>query len=172
MGIFVLLFAPFRFVHIFLGFTFTDIEDFIPVLSLICGLVAVAIMCRRNRLAKAASPVLLALLYILSLWSLLPNVALLFLAREHQAQRGNWPIVLINDPKNAYGLSPLYDGLFHLVAYFEAFSGAWMVIFGALFATVYPRLSMWQRRFTIGLNCFAFLLVVIDPGNLYAWWWD
>lgn len=168
---FGLLFLPFRFLSIFTGFTFTDAEDFAPLLALVVGLVGVVLI-RRSAQGKASFP-LLSLLLLLSLWPLLPNFGLFFMARELQAVDGSWPQVMLDDPKNLYGhVSPLFDSLFHLVNYLEAFSGAWMVVFWALFFAVKSRLSSKQCRFCLGLMFISLFLVLADLGNLYAWWLD
>lgn len=171
MGVVILVFLPFRFVSIFTGFTFTDAEDFAPFLTLLSGLLGVVLI-RRSRQDKASFP-LNCLLILLSLWPILPNFGLFLMARELQAVQGSWPQVMVDDPKNKLGnLSPRFDALFHVVNYLEAFSGAWMVVFVALFFAVNSRLSSTQRRFCIGPMTVSLFLVLIDPGNLYEWWLD
>ena len=168
---FELILLWFRVISIFTGFTFTDIEDFGPLLSLIIGLIAVALVCCKTQ--EKASYGLIALMVLLSLWPLLPNLGLYFLAREVQARFGSWPQVMIDDPKNLYGhVSPHYNALFHLVDYLEAFSGAWMVIFLSLFFGAKSCFSRTQQRLFLGLMLASVFLVLIDPGNLYAWWMD
>ncbi len=171
MGLFALIFLPFRFLSIFTGFTFTDAEDFGPLLTLVVGLIGVVLI-GRSRQDKASLPLILLLL-LLSLWPLLPNFGLFFMARELQSVHGSWPQVMVDDPKNKYGhVSPLFDALFHLVNYLEAFSGAWMVVFLAFFFAVKSRLSSKQRRLCLGLMFISLFLVLADLGNLYAWWLD
>jgi hypothetical protein len=171
MGVFALIFLPFRLVSVFTGFTFTDAEDFGPLITLLIGLIGVALIGRSAQ--KKVSPPLIALLLLLSLWPILPNMGLFFMARELQSVHGSWPQVMVDDPKNWYGhVSPRFDALSHLVAYLEAFSGAWMAIFLALFLAVRSRLSGRQRQVCIVLTIISLLLVLADPGNLYAWWED
>lgn len=157
--------------QVFTGFTFTDAEDFAPLLTLVVGLIGVALI-RRPSQSKASFP-LIALLLVLSLWPLLPNFGLFFMARELQSVDGSWPQVMVDDPKNLYGhVSARFDALFHLVNYLEAFSGAWMVVFLALFFAVKSRLSSRQIRLCLGLMVISLFLVLADLGNLYAWWLD
>lgn len=171
MGIFAFIFLASRVVSIFNGFTFTDAEDFLPLASLIIGLIGVVLICRSAR--EKVSAVLFGALVLLSLWPLLPNFSLFFMARELQAISGNWPQVMVDDPKNWYGhVTPHFDALFHLTNYLEAFSGAWMVIFFALFFAIRTRFSLMQKRAIIGLMGFSLLLMLFDPGNLSAWWID
>jgi hypothetical protein len=171
MGIFALILLPFNLISVFAGFTFTDAEDFTPLLSLLIGLVGVFLIARSPQ--EKASPSLIALLLLLSLWPLLPIFALFFMAHELQSVHGSWPQVMVDDPKNWYGgVSPRFDGLFHLVNYLGAFSGAWMVVFVALFLVAKSRLSRIQRRLCLSLMFISMLLVVVDPGNLHAWWMD
>ena len=161
----------FRFVSIFGGFTFTDAMDFAPLLTLVLGLVGVVWICRSLR-AKLSLPLFAALLF-LSLWPLLPNFGLLFMARELQSVRGSWPQVMVDDPKGLCGhVSARFDSLFHLVNYLDAFSGALMVVFLALFFAVRSRLSSVQRWLCLSSMFICLLVVCVDPGNLYAWWLD
>lgn len=171
MGLFALFLVPFRFISVFTGFTFTDVEDFTPILSLVIGVFGVFLI-RRSPTSKATLP-LISLLLVLSLWPLLPNFGLFFMARELQSVHGSWPQVMVDDPKNLYGhVSPHFDKLFHVVNYLEAFSGAWMAIFIALFFAAKPRLSPSQYRLCSGLMILSLFTVIVDPGNLYAWWMD
>lgn len=171
MDFFIFIILLLRATKVFTGFTFTDAEDFTPLLTLFIGLICVASIGLSAQ--KKASFPLIASMLLLSLGPILPNIGLYFLAREHQAICGNWPQVMIDDPKNALGhVSPQFDSLFHLVNYLEAFSGAWMVIFVALFFVAKPQFSTKQRRLFISLTVFSLFLVVLDPGNLYAWWMD
>ena len=168
---FELILLPLRALLIFTSFTFTDAIDYAPLLSLIVSFVGIVLI-RRSSQSRASFP-LLILLITLSLWPLLPNFGLFFLARELQSVQGSWPQVMVDDPKNWYGhVSPRFDALFHLVNYLEAFSGAWMVVFLALFFSVKPRLSSKQRWLCLGLMFASLFLVLADPGNLYAWWLD
>jgi hypothetical protein len=179
MGVFALILLPFNLLSVFTGFTFTDVEDFMPLLTLIIGLSGVALirLSSQNETSQnKASPPLIALLIMLSLWPILPQLGLFFLAREFQSVYGSWPQVFVDTPWTLSGepqkVSPQYSALFRLVNYLEAFSGAWMVIFLALFLVVMPRLSSNQRRLCLSLMFVALLLVVADPGHLYAWWMD
>ena len=165
------MFLPFRVIQIFAGFDFTDAVDFGPVITLFIGLLGVCCIYYSPK-KKASLPLILPLV-LLSLWPLLPNFGLLFMAREFQSVQGAWPQVMVDDPKNLYGgISPQFDALFHLTNYLEAFSGAWMVIFFTLFFAIQSRLSLMQKRVIITLSCFSALTVLFDPGNLYAWWMD
>lgn len=171
MGIFALIFLPLRFFSIFARFTFTDAEDFLPMASLIIGLIGTIFIYRSVR--EKVSAALMFLMLLLSAWPILPNIGLYFMAREFQAANNSWPQVMVDDPKNQYGhTTPLFDALFHVVNYLEAFSGAWMVVFFALFFAMRTRFSLIQQRVVIGLMVFSLLLVLLDPGNLYAWWMD
>ena len=166
----MLMFLLFRVMQIFTGFTFTDAEDFAPLLTLLIGGICVFLIHRSKR--EKVSAMLFAALLLLSLWAILPNLGLFFMARELQSVSGNWPQVMVDDPKNRYGLSPQFDALFHLTNYLHAFSGAWMIIFFALFFTIQARLSLLQKRAVIALFGASMLIVIFDPGNLYAWWLD
>ena len=80
---------------------------------------------------------------------------------------------MVDDPENWLGhASPLYDKLFHVVAYLEAFSGAWMIIFGAIFFAAKPKFSVIWRRIFVGLTVISTLIFLFDPGDLYVWWLD
>ena len=170
--VFVFFFLlPFRIFQVFGGFDFTDPEDFAPLLTLGIGLICAASIVRFS--PKKASVPLICSLLILTLWPILPNFGLYFMARELQSVRGTWPQVMIDDPKNAYGyISSQYDALYHVVNYLEAFSGAWMIIFVALYFATKSRLSRAQQRLCLGSMAFTLLLFLIDFGNLYAWWLD
>lgn len=122
---------------------------------------------------KKATPALIALMSLLSLWPLLPTLGLFLLARELQSVSGNWPQVMVDDPKNWFGhTTPLYDSLFHIVDYLEAFSGAWMLVFIAIFFAAKPKLTVVWRRIFVGLMMISVLVFLFDPGNLTAWWLD
>jgi hypothetical protein len=171
MGIFALYFLIFRVAAIFTGFTFTDVEDFGPILSLLIGLLGAVLIHRAPH--KRTSLPYISLMLLLSAWPLLPNFGLFFMARELQSVSGTWPQVMIDDPKNWYGhATPEFDALFHLINYLEAFSGAWMIVFVALFFAAKARLSSAQRRLLLGLTFISFVLALCDPGHLYAWWLD
>ena len=171
MDFFALILLPFRVLEVFEGFTFTDVEDFTPLLTLFGGLICAALIGRASD--KKVSKQLVLSMTALSFWPILPNVGLYFMARELQSVHGSWPQVMVDDPKNWFGhVSPRFDSLFHLVNYLEAFSGAWMVVFLALFLAAKSRFSTNQRRLFISLTAFSLLVVFLDPGNLYAWWMD
>lgn len=164
----LLLFRPFL---MFFGFDFTDWQDFLPLVSLIGGIGGACWLTRTPQ--KRATPGLIALMSLLSLWPILPNLGLFFLARELQHISGEWPQVMADDPKNWFGqASPLYDALFHIVDYLDAFSGAWMIIFIAIFFAAKPKFSVGWRRVFIGLTIISVLVFLFDPGNLTEWWLD
>ena len=163
-----LLFRPFS---IFFDFDFTDWQDFLPLASLVIGIGGACWLYHSTR--KRATPGLIALMSLLSLWPLLPNLGLFFLAREVQHLGGTWPQVMVDDPKNWYDdASPLYQHLFHIVAYLEAFSGAWMIVFVAVFFAAKPKFTVGWRRFFTAFTIISVLIFLFDPGNLYAWWLD
>lgn len=171
MDLFLLLWLVGRVFSIFLNFTFTDLEDFMPLFTLIIGII---LAFRLNASPqKPASAALIASMLLLSLWPILPNSSLFFMARELQSVHGAWPQVMADDPKLWLGaVSPHYDALFHLTGYLEAFAGAWMVLFLTLFFALKPRfLPVWRRVF-IGLCGFSLLVFLFDPGALFAWWLD
>lgn len=171
MDVFALIFLPFRVMLVFIGFTFTDVADFGPLLTLFIGLSGVALI-RRSPQKRVSLP-LIALMFLLSLWPILPNLGLFFMARELQAAQGSWPQVMVNDPKNCLGhVSLRFDALFHLVNYLEAFLGAWMVIFLSLFFAAKAHFSLTQRRWYMSLTLLSLFLVLLDPGHLYPWWLD
>jgi hypothetical protein len=156
---------------IFFGFTFTDIEDYTPLLSLIIGIILIILICRRRR--EKASAGLTISMYLLSLWPVLPNISLFFMARQLQSISGAWPQVMVDDPKNWLGhVTPLYDALFHLTNYLQAFSGAWMILFFALYFGAKSRLNPLHRKIILVLMIFMLVISVMDPGNLGAWWLD
>ncbi len=166
--LFLLLLRPFS---VFSGFDFTNWQDFLPLVSLAVGVCGAAMLVRARD--KRATSGLVALMLFLSLWPLLPNLGLLFLAREVQHLAGSWPQVMVDDPKNWYGhASPFYDGLFHVIVYLEAFSGAWMIAFVAIFFAAKPKFTVVWRRVFVGLTLSSLLVFLIDPGNLFAWWLD
>jgi hypothetical protein len=170
MGLFALMCLPFRVIQIFSGFTFTDAEDFAPLFTLLIGGVGAVLLHQSPQ--KQASPSLLSLMLVLSLGPLLPNLGIFWLAREFQAVNGWWPQAMVDDPARQFGLSPSFDALSHLVNYLEAFSGAWMVVFLSLFLALQARFSASQQRLIRGLFLFGLIVVLIDPGNLTAWWLD
>ncbi len=171
MALILLIFLLFRPFSIFFAFDFADWQDFLPLASLVIGIGGACWLYRSPQ--KRATPGLIALMSLLSLWPLLPNLGLLLLALELQKTSGAWPQVMADDPKNWIGhATPLYDALFHLVAYLEAFSGAWMIIFVAIFFAAKPKFTVAQQRAFIGLNVISALIFLFDPGNLYAWWLD
>ena len=164
----LLLYRPFS---MFFDFDFADWQDYLAPLSLIIG-IGGAMLLTRTRNEKA-TPALIALMSLLSLWPILPNLGLLWLALELRKISGAWPQVMVDDPKNWVGhATPLYDGLFHVVAYLEAFSGAWMIVFWTIFFAAKAKFSVAWRRVFIGLTMLWFLIFMGDPGNLYAWWLD
>jgi hypothetical protein len=168
---FVLLFLPYRVMLIFFGFSFRHLEDFGPLLSLTSGLTG-AYFIRRSPQEKPSIP-LVALLLLLSLWPILPNLGIFLMAREFQAVHGSWPQVTVDNPENWLGLvSPQFDTFHRLVDYLEAFSGAWMVAFLTLFFAARPRFSVAERRSIMGLLLLWLIVMVLDPGNLYVWWMD
>lgn len=123
-------------------------------------------------LAKPASRWLKGALCVLSLWPLFPVVPLFFLALEVVARWGQWPQVIVDDPKNLLGLSPRYDFWFHTTAYTEAFAGACLVSFFALLIANRARLSQRFRRTLFGMCAAAMVVSVLDPGQLFTWWMD
>jgi hypothetical protein len=156
---------------IFSGFTFTDFEDYTPLLSLIIGIILTIVICRRRQ--EKASAGLTLSMYLLSLWPVLPNISLYFMARQLRSVSGAWPQVMVDDPKNWYGhVTPLYDQLFHLTNYLLAFSGAWMILFFALYFGAKSRLNPVQRKIILGLMILMLVISVMDPGKLGAWWLD
>ena len=162
------LFRPFL---IFLNFDFTDWQDFLPMVSLIVGIGGACWLFHSPQ--KKATPALIVLMSLMSLWPLLPNLGLFFLARELQSISGHWPQVMSDDPKNWFGhATPLYDSLFRVVDYLDAFSGAWMIIFVAIFFAAKPKFSVSWRRVFIGLTIVSVLVFLFDSGNLYEWWLD
>ena len=171
MGVFALIFLPFRVISIFSDFTFTDAEDFGPILSLLIGLTG-ATLIRRSLQDKASLPLVYSML-LLGLGPILPNLGLFCMAYELESVHGSWPQVMVDDPKNLFGrVSPKFDAIFHLVNYLEAFSGAWMIIFLALFFAVKANFSRQQRKLIVGTMLISLVIVLVDPGNLYAWWMD
>ena len=163
-----LLMRPFS---MFFDFDFTNWQDFLPLVSLIVGIGGACLLARTPQ--KKATPALIILMSLLSLWPLLPDLGLFCLAREIQRLSGHWPQVMVDDPKNWFGhATPLYDGLFHVVAYLEAFSGAWMIVFWTLFFAAKPKLAANWRRIFVGLTLISILVCLLDPGNLAAWWLD
>ena len=80
---------------------------------------------------------------------------------------------MVDDPKNWFGhASPLYDTLYNIVDYLEAFSGAWMLAFWTIFFAAKPKFTIAQRRLFVGLTAISLVVFLFDPGNLYAWWLD
>ena len=80
---------------------------------------------------------------------------------------------MVDDPKNWFGqATPLYDTLLPVVDYLEAFSGAWMIVFLAIFFAAKPKFNVIWRRIFIGLTIISVLVFLLDLGNLYAWWLD
>ncbi len=163
-----LLLRPFS---MFFDFDFADWQDYLAPLGLIVGISGAALLTRTTQ--KKATMGLIVLMLLLSLWPILPNLGLLLLALELQKISGSWPQVMVDDPKNWVGhATPLYDALFHVVAYLEAFSGAWMIIFVAVFFAAKPKFSVCWRRVFIGSTVISVLIFLSDPGNLFAWWLD
>jgi hypothetical protein len=169
--LYLLFTLPFRVFQAFEGFDFTDLEDFMPVFSLALGLVAaISIGCSRK---EKVSPVLMLCMALLSLWPLLPNMGLYFLARELKPFGVMWPQVMVDDPRNWLGhASPRYEAIHSLISYLEAFSGAWMVISLALYFAVRSKLTIRQAKTLSGLYLLTVLVFVLDPGHLYEWWLD
>lgn len=162
---------PFRLFLVFTGFTFTDLQDFAPLFSLVIGLMGAGIIW--NSPPKKASLALIFLMCLLSLWPILPNIGLYFMAHQIQSIQGTWPQVMVDDPKNWYGhATPQFDVLFNLVGYLEAFSGAWMVVFFTLLYGARSRFTSVQWRLFVGLVIIMILIFLLDPGHLYAWWLD
>jgi hypothetical protein len=160
-----------RVFDIFDAFTFTDLQDFMPLVSLIVGLMSAGII--YNSPKKKASLTLIILMCLLACWPILPNVGLYFMAHQFQLHFGSWPQSMVDDPKNYYGqVSSLFDSLSHLVVYLNAFSGAWMVTFFALYFAAKSQLTLMQRKIIIGLMMIILVISILDPGHLYAWWLD
>lgn len=170
MDPFILIDILCRFLSIFTAFTFTNFEDFLPLLSLILGIV-VTIRLRRSAEA-GTSPHLPILMVALIGGVFLPNVGLYFLAREFQAVYGSWPQVMIDDPRGIGDISVGYAGLRQVIPYLHAFSGAWLANALMLFAVARSRLSATQRRSLAAFAIVWLLVCAIAPGNLYAWWID
>lgn len=173
--LFALIYFPFilliRVLDTFDAFTFTDLQDFMPLLSLVVGLMGAGIIYCSPK--KKASSLLIILICLLALWPILPNIGLYYMAHQFQLHVGSWPQVMVDDPKNQYGhISSSFDSLSHLVVYLNAFSGAWMVTFFALYFASKSRFTPMQRRIIIGLMVFMIAISVLDPGGLYAWWMD
>lgn len=154
------------------GFTFTDWQDFAPLLSLLVGIVGALIIAGSP--SKKASPALVGLMSLLSLWPVVPQLGLFLLAREFQrVHHGAWPQVMIDDPKDRLGhTSAHYDGLFHAVNYLHAFAGAYLLLFFVLFALLRPRFSRRCMGLFIALCVDSMLIFLFDPGHLIAWWLD
>lgn len=173
MNILGIMLLPLRMVDVFTGFTFTDWEDFAPMLTVLVGLLTAGYLCFHRARQKPISWPLLTSMIVLSCAPLLPNIAIFFMAREFQVTQGAWPQVMVNDPKGFLGhISPRFDHLNNLEAYLEAFSGAWMLVYVCLLVAVKSRLSPVQQRLLIGVMCAALVLCAFDPGHLYAWWMD
>lgn len=172
MGFFALLWWLSWVFAIFFGFTFTDLPDYGPFLTLFVGLWGAFVLAVSP--PKRASPALVALMSLLALWPVVPHMGLFFLARELQRfNNGAWPQVMVDDPKNRLGhVSPQYDALFHAVNYLEAFAGAWLVLFFTLFLALRSRFSRACQYLFIALVVDSMLVFIFDPGNLYAWWLD
>lgn len=155
---------------IFDGFTFTDWYDFVPLGCLVGGLVAAGLS--GLRAPRPASLWLKGILSVLALWPLYPLAPLVMLALQVVKVRGNWPQVMVDDPKNLVGLSPSYDFWFHVTDYAEAIAGAALVTFlfflGANRDRLTPRFK-WQVLSVCGV---AILVSIADPGHLFAWWID
>jgi hypothetical protein len=160
-----------RVFDIFNAFTFTDPQDFMPLISLVIGLMSAGII--YNSPKKKASFCLIILMCLLAFWPILPNIGIYFMAHQFQLHTGSWPQVMVDDPKHQYGnISALFDSLSHLVVYLNAFSGAWMVTFIALYFAAKSRFTPMQRRIIIGLMVLMIAISILDPGGLYAWWMD
>jgi len=170
MGLYAPLMLLLRVVEIFTGFTFTDLEDFVPLVTLLIGVVGAALLSRSRK--KPATKSTMALMSTMTLWPILPTVGLYFLARTFQSVNGNWPQVMVDDPKSQLGSSPQFDDLFYLIPYLEALSGAWMISFLVLAAVLWDRFSRLQRRLLTGLTLFFLAAAIIDFGGLNAWWMD
>lgn len=91
------LFLTTRLLHVFFGFTFTDTEDFMPLLSLVLGLGAAVSISFFSK--GTTSKVLMACMGMLCMWPLLPHVGLYLMARELQHVGVRWPQVMVDDPK-------------------------------------------------------------------------
>ncbi len=109
--LFSLVLLLFRPLLIFLSFDFTDWQDFLPLVSLIVGIGGACLLFHSPQ--KKATPGLIALMSLLSLWPILPNLGLLFLARELQHLSGHWPQVMADDPKNWFGHAIIRCALSH-----------------------------------------------------------
>lgn len=154
------------------GFDFTDWQDFAPLLTLVVGIIG-ALMIAGSPHNKA-SPALVGLMSLLSLWPVVPQMGLFWLAHEFQrVHHGAWPQVMIDDPKNQLGhTSAHYDALFHAVNYLHAFAGAYLLLFFTLFGFLRSRFSRRCQWLFIAICVDCVLIFCFDPGNLYAWWLD
>lgn len=171
MGLFLLMFLPLRVIQIFTGFTFTDPEDFLPLLSVLLGFIG-SIIIGYSRQEKVDVSCM-ALILILTLWPVMPNSGLFFMAQEFRSVTGAWPQVMVDDPRNWQGhVSPAFDALSSCVNYLHAFSGAWMLVYIMVLFAVRSRLSVGQRRMCFVALAGVLLVSVFDPGHLYAWWLD
>ena len=166
MGIIAFILLPFRVLSIFTGFTFTDIEDYGPLLTLVVGIVALATMRRQNQ--KSATLPLMLVMVLLAFGPLLPNLGIYFLATEFQSIYGSWPEPMVDDSHRSGNISVLYSP----VSYLEAFSGAWMVLFVAYCCTLNNRFSERQSKLILGTMFLSLFVVLLDPGKLYTWWLD
>lgn len=166
-----LLFIPFYPAYLFFAFTFTDLIDFLPLFSLLIGMGGIGLV-RCNK-QTTLSPPLIALLFVLSLWPLLPHLGMLLLAQEFSYVQGYWPQVFIDDPHNAVGyVSPRYDAYHSSVVYLQAFAGAWMLVHPAFLIALRKRMSRKLLAVNLFVLFLALLFMVIDPGHVYAWWVD
>lgn len=161
----------FQFLSIFLDFDFTDWEDFTPLISLVLGIAGAIYFNTQKK--KPPSIAVYVLMVLLAIWPILSNIGLYFLAREYQSLFRSWPEVMVSDPKNVYGNGHVtYDSLFQVVSYLQAFAGAWMANFIALFLANGPRLSATGTRIIWTTFGISMLLYFLDIGNLSAWWID
>jgi|GEM_PF-4451484 len=166
-----LFFIPTYPAYLFFAFTFTDLIDFFPLTSLVIGMSGIW-QIRRNDQTSLSWP-LIALLFTLSLWPLLPHIGMTLLAQEFSHVQGYWPEVFVDDPHNAVGdVSPRYDSYHSSVVYLQAFAGAWMLVHPAFLIMLRRRISPKLLAASLSVLFLALIFMVIDPGHVYAWWVD
>jgi hypothetical protein len=157
----------------FLGFTFTDPEDFIFLTLIPLTLLGIAWQHSRRPNSDVWLRFAKAMVYALVLLGPLVPLAVLYLASWRAfGVLGHWPRYMMDDPKLICQQDTVYKDLCSGVSYACAFGGWSIISVGALMLHLRRQVSPTHLVWMAVLFFLAWTLFVGEPGGRYKWWLD
>lgn len=155
------------------GFTFTDAVDFLAPGLIIASVLLIAwrhaVRPYPMRWIKFASVACFALAVATPL---APLISYYLLSYRAEAILGHWPDGTAYDPKHICAYDALYQRLYHLTHYVQAFAGWGLYTWGALMLHLRRSLTRKQLLWHIVVFIAAWMIFIYEPGGRFVWWLD